>query len=125
MNAIDARPTLIFDGECRFCRRWVARWRKQTGAGVQYLPFQRLAERFPQVSREDCEKAIQFIDATGRVSSGADAVTRLHDYGLRGGHSLGVFLSLPPIIWVLRLGYKIVAHHRAFFSALTRRRRPK
>ena len=125
MNATDARPTLIFDGDCRFCRRWVARWRKQTGARVQYLPFQQLAGRFPEVSREECEKAIQFIDSGGRVSSGADAVTRLHDYGLRGGHALGAFLSLPPIIWVLRLGYKLVARNRSFFSALERRRRRK
>ena len=125
MNAIDARPTLIFDGDCGFCRRWVARWRRQTGRRVQYIPFQRLGGRFPELSREECEKAIQFIDSGGRVFSGADAVTRLHDYGLRGGHALGVLLSLPPIIWVLRIGYKLVARNRSFFSALVRRRNRK
>jgi predicted DCC family thiol-disulfide oxidoreductase YuxK len=125
VNATNARPTLIFDGECRFCRRWVARWRRQTGYRVHYVPYQKVGGRFPQLRREDFENAIQFVNPDGSARSGADAVTRLHDYGLWGGHSFGALLSIPPIIWILRLGYRFVARHRSFFSALERRRKRK
>ena len=29
-----ARPLMIFDGDCEFCRAWIARWRQYTGTAV-------------------------------------------------------------------------------------------
>lgn len=112
------RPTLIFDGDCGFCRRWIERWKSQTERRVAYVTFQRMGNRFPEVTREQCESAVHLVEPDGRVCSGADAVVRLFDFGLRGGSGLGRLLSLPPLIWVLRIGYRIVARHRQFFSAI-------
>jgi predicted DCC family thiol-disulfide oxidoreductase YuxK len=116
------QPTLVFDGDCCFCRRWVARWRAQTGQRVKYIPYQRLGMRFPGLSREDCANAVQFIDDDGTILSGADAIARLHRFGLCGGRWLGAVLSVPPVIWFMRLGYRIVARNRSFFSSLRKRR---
>jgi predicted DCC family thiol-disulfide oxidoreductase YuxK len=112
---------MIFDGDCRFCRRWIARWRHYTKSRVRYVPFQKLGEAFPQVSRKACRDSVQFVDPRGRIFSGADAVVRLFDLGMPGGHFARVICAHPPIIWMLRLGYRLVARYRQFFSRLTSR----
>jgi lipase maturation factor 1 len=33
-----ARPLLLFDGKCAFCRVWIARWKAMTGDRVDYAP---------------------------------------------------------------------------------------
>ena len=113
-------PTLIFDGECRFCRHWIDRWRRWTEDRVNYIAFQQLGQSLPQVSREDCENAVQFVDVDGTVFSGADAIIRLFDFGLPGGSVARWICAHPPVIWFLRAGYWFVARNRQFFSRLTR-----
>jgi predicted DCC family thiol-disulfide oxidoreductase YuxK len=73
------RPVLIFDGNCGFCRFWVAKWLHRTGDSVEYLPFQSAAvtERFAEVPREQCIRAVQFIEPDGRVFEAAAAVFHL------------------------------------------------
>jgi lipase maturation factor 1 len=119
----DDRPIMIFDAECRFCRRWIARWRRRTKGRVAYVSYQRLGARYPEVSRQACAQAIQLLERTGRIFSGADAIVRLFDYGLPGGRIGHALCAHPPIIWILRAGYRVVARHRAFFSRLFRARR--
>ena len=34
-----AEPMLVFDGDCEFCRFWVARLRSRTGEAVKYEPL--------------------------------------------------------------------------------------
>src|SRR5580658_6578971 len=72
------KPLLIFDGDCGFCRRWVARWQRATGDLVDYLPYQDefIAARFPEIPRADLERAVGFIRPDGAVYSGAEAVFR-------------------------------------------------
>jgi len=41
------RPLMAFDGDCGFCRNWVARWRRRTGDGIDYVPYQQIADEFP------------------------------------------------------------------------------
>ena len=48
------RPLGIFDGDCGFCRAWIARWRAETGDRVDYAPSQEVAARFPEVPAEVC-----------------------------------------------------------------------
>jgi predicted DCC family thiol-disulfide oxidoreductase YuxK len=70
------KPVLVFDGDCSFCELWVARWREETGDAVDYEPLQEAALRFPEVPREDFERAVKLIEPDGRVWSGAAAVYR-------------------------------------------------
>ena len=65
-----AKPLLIFDGDCHFCRRWIERWRDLTAGAVEYASFQEAAERFPEIPREAFESAVQFIETDGTVFSG-------------------------------------------------------
>lgn len=68
--------TLIYDGECGFCRRWVARVRRWDRRRlIAWVPHQAsdLEARFPGVSRAACTQRIHLVDAGGRVYAGAAA----------------------------------------------------
>src|SRR5512146_1444961 len=65
------KPLMIFDGDCRFCRRWIGRWRELTGESVEYEPYQSASERFPEIPPEVFARAVQFVEPGGRRSQGA------------------------------------------------------
>src|SRR5205823_634482 len=73
-----AKPLMIFDGDCNFCKFWVARWLLTTGDRVDYLPFQdpSLSARFPELTRERFETAVHLIEPDGSVYSGGEAAFR-------------------------------------------------
>ena len=72
----DARPVMVFDGDCGFCRRWIARWQHATGDRIEYAAFQDDASRFPGVPREQFAQAVHLVEPDGRVTRGAEAVAR-------------------------------------------------
>ena len=43
------RPLLVWDGDCRFCERWVRRLEKRVGPTLDTAPYQEVATRFPEV----------------------------------------------------------------------------
>src|SRR4051812_4141247 len=67
---------LIWDGECHFCRRWIERWRKVTGDKVDYEISQDVADRFPEIPREQFGRSVVLIEPDGAVFTGAEAVFR-------------------------------------------------
>src|SRR5262249_61393219 len=73
----EARPRLIFDGDCTFCRRWVARWQSFTGDSVEYMAYQDIASQFPPTDVEQFRRAVHFVEPGGATYRGADAVFRL------------------------------------------------
>jgi predicted DCC family thiol-disulfide oxidoreductase YuxK len=68
--------TVIYDGNCGFCRRWVERIRRwDRDQRIGFLPYQspELATRFPQVSRAECTQRIHLVEPEGPVFKGAAA----------------------------------------------------
>ena len=70
------KPLMVYDGDCGFCRRWVARWKRTTAGRVEVEPYQTAQERFPEIPLAQFKRAVQLIDPDGSVSSGAEAVIR-------------------------------------------------
>ena len=68
-------PTLLYDGHCNFCRRQAATLRDLTGNRIQLVSFHEpgVLVRFPRVTREACEQAMQLILPDGRIFAGAAA----------------------------------------------------
>ncbi len=115
------RPVLMYDGECNFCCRWVARWHSLTGVKVEYVTFQGAREkRFPEISQESCENAIQYIDSEGNVYTSANAIYRALNFasGKRWMHSLYLQSSL--FAGISEFAYKTVAQNRYLFSLITK-----
>ncbi|MCO4773310.1 MAG: DUF393 domain-containing protein [Deltaproteobacteria bacterium] len=74
-----ARATLIYDGECVFCRASKDRLHALLrDDGVEYASFRDPAvlARFPGLTEDDCDQAMQFVATDGRIFSGAEAAAR-------------------------------------------------
>ena len=117
-NSLD-RPLLVFDGECPFCRAWVHYWECLTSDRVAYAPYQEVATRFPQISREEFASAVQLILPDGEVSSGAHAVFSVlaMEPGKRG--ALWSYEKIPGFAVVSEAVYCLFARHRSFFYRVT------
>ena len=114
------RPTLLFDGDCGFCRYWIGRWRGATGEAVEYVAWQQIPERFPEIPKDAFRHAVQLVEPDGTVTSGAEAVFRALAAAKGGGGPLRLYRTVPGVAPVTEGVYKVVASHRVFFSALTR-----
>jgi lipase maturation factor 1 len=92
-----SRPVLLFDGQCGFCRTWVARlhrWDRRRA--IQTLPG---GERgtlpgLPPIADASLDRAMQFVTPDGRVFAGARALPALLPY-LPGGRLLAFFFRIP------------------------------
>jgi predicted DCC family thiol-disulfide oxidoreductase YuxK len=114
-------PTLVFDGDCGFCRRWIARWQARTQDRVVYVPLQEpgvLARLGIPLS--DALRAVQLVDSDGRHYAGAEAVFRTLERA-PGRHVLLRFLRLPPLVWLAELVYRFIARRRASASRVEKR----
>ncbi|HVF72454.1 MAG TPA: lipase maturation factor family protein [Chthoniobacterales bacterium] len=114
------RPLVLFDGDCRFCRRWIERWRLRTGDSVEYVPFQEVAERFPEIAREDLKRALHFIERDGTVYRGAEAVFRSRASSGQGTWALQAYERIPGAAPVAEGAYQLIARNRMLASVGTK-----
>jgi len=96
------RPRFYYDGECRFCRLWVKRWKRTTGEAVEYVPFA-AGEKRP---------SSEFVATDGTVSVGAEGVFRLLATSTRG-RLLWWYRRVPPFAWASEIAYRMVSSCRA------------
>jgi len=114
------KPLLIWDGECHFCRRWIERWRVITGTEIDYVPYQEIPERFPEIPQEQFRRSVVYIDRNGQVFVAAAAVYRSLR---RCGSKKWLWWSyhhVPGFAAVSELAYRLIAKNRSFASAMTR-----
>lgn len=108
-----AAPVLVYDGACRFCVEQAQRLSRLAGERVRLESFRDpgVLERYPQLRRDACERAVQLIEPDGRVRGGAEAV--VHALALRAGLTpLRWLYHVPVMRSVFDLGYRLVARNR-------------
>jgi predicted DCC family thiol-disulfide oxidoreductase YuxK len=112
INHPPTKPVMIFDGNCSFCRRWVARWRGWTQDLVDYRPYQEAAAEFPEIPPENFGKAAYLIEPNGRVSIGPHAAFRALQ--LAGRHRWLAWADehLPGFALLAESAYELIAAHR-------------
>lgn len=109
-----SEPTLLFDGNCRFCTAQAARLKRLSRGRVHvesaYAPGVR--DRFPMVPQEGVMGEIKLIDADGRVLGGAEAIAKTLVIG-------GGALSFParlywlwPVKPISDAVYRVIARNR-------------
>ena len=113
------KPVFIYDGDCGFCCRSIARLRKITGERIEYAPFQEVASRFPHVSPQHFEEAVHLIEPDGSVTSGAEAVFRTLAYSGRTS-LLWLYRHLPGFRGVSEWIYSFIARRRVHESCPVR-----
>jgi lipase maturation factor 1 len=115
-----ARPLVLYDGTCGFCKTWIARWRERTGDAVDYEPSQGAGARFPEIPPEDFARAVQLVLPDGSVLSGAGSVARLLSLPRGRGVFDGMYRRVPGVAPLSELAYRAVAGHRSAAAAVTR-----
>jgi predicted DCC family thiol-disulfide oxidoreductase YuxK len=106
------QPTLVFDGDCGFCTRSAEVARRILPAGVAVTAWQFADLAALGTTAERAQREVLWMGADGRVSGGATAVSRA--LGAAGGvwASLGWLLAVPPVSWLARGVYRVVAANR-------------
>ncbi len=115
-----AKPLMVWDGDCHFCRRWIERWREMTAGHVDYEPFQTSAVRFPAIPRIEFEEAVQFIETDGRVFRAAEAVYRSLGYSRCHKWVASFYDRVRRFATFSEGAYSFIARHREFASTCTR-----
>lgn len=110
---------LVYDGDCAFCRRWIARWRGITGDRVEYAAWQEVAERYPEMPRENFVRSVQLRDVNGRWFEAAEAVLRSLASTPGWGWPLRLYERVPWFAAASEAIYRWVARHRGFLHRFT------
>ncbi|MCL4209847.1 MAG: DUF393 domain-containing protein [Phycisphaeraceae bacterium] len=109
---------LIYDGRCAFCERNSARlvrWVRR-GSLVRVSSSEPgVLERYPSLTREQCDRAMQLVLPDGRIVSGAQAAAEALKTRRWTGWLASVYY-LPGLRWVFDRLYNWVARNRYRFS---------
>ncbi|MEW6741840.1 MAG: DCC1-like thiol-disulfide oxidoreductase family protein [Planctomycetota bacterium] len=106
------KPLLVYDGECRFCSRWVARLCHLTRGSLEAAPYQEVAPRFPSIPSEEFARAIKFVDADGTITSGVEAILMSLRRAGRWGWLHVIYKKLPGLSPLAEGLYRFAARHR-------------
>jgi predicted DCC family thiol-disulfide oxidoreductase YuxK len=113
---------LLFDGDCDMCRRsaaWVRRRDMQRQFEIVAYQSAPSPPMTPTLAAA-CEKAIHVVRADGTIlRAGRACLFILERIGWGRWARL---LTVPPFLWLVELGYWIVARNRSFFARFLFRR---
>ncbi len=111
---------MIWDGECHFCKRWIERWREITAGEIEYAPYQDVADRFPEIPREQFKRAVAFIEPDGQTFFAAEAVYRSLRCRSSKKWLAWSYDHVPGFAAISEIAYKFIARNRSLGSAITR-----
>jgi len=112
--------TLIYDGDCQFCRRQVdflRRWDRRRR--IEAVPFQTADLASYGIERSAAEEAMHLVAPTGSVWRGAAAARELLRL-LRCGRLLVWLFSIPGAMFAAERVYGWVARRRHRFGCESR-----
>ncbi len=113
-KASPRKSTVVFDGDCSFCRRWVARITSRDRDGVFELVARQtegLTERFPGLAEGDFDTGMRLITPDDAIHVGADAAYQIARR-LRYWCAIAWLYHVPGIHWLTRAAYAWIAAHR-------------
>ena len=102
---------LIFDGDCGFCTTAARKFSDFAGESAEVAPWQSLDLADFGLTEQECSTAVYWVQ-DGKSFRGADAVAQ----GLQVCNTplrlVGKLMSVPPVSWLARLGYPVIAKYR-------------
>jgi lipase maturation factor 1 len=111
-------PTLLFDGTCGFCRKWVARL-AESADNVDTRPYQEALPEFKEIPETACEQSVQWIETDGAVVNGADAALRFWASSSWAGKlAHWKYRTIPGNATISEFLYRVVARARPITSIL-------
>ena len=112
-RAPQPQDVVLFDGDCRVCTqgmKQLRRWVKPEAAALLSFRDEGVLERFPGVTAEACEQAMQLVRQDGRVFAGAEAIVQVLRH-----HAVGALAKayyVPGLRQLADAGYRYIAKRR-------------
>jgi len=108
------KPVVLYDGTCGICAgnlKWL--YRLDTLKKFDDMPYQTegLQQLFPNLKVEECEKAMHLVFPDGRIYAGTDAFRQVF-LRMPLMFVVGLVMFIPPIPWILRKLYPVLARNR-------------
>ena len=110
------RAIVLYDGDCGVCTRlagFVARWLRPSGGAYEISAYQDAELQPLGLTAAQCDAALQWVDASGRVSAGQDAVARLLLASAAWARPMGAVLLAPGVNGLAGVVYRAVAANRS------------
>ncbi|HXE15369.1 MAG TPA: lipase maturation factor family protein [Bryobacteraceae bacterium] len=120
MPSSQGKPTLIYDGHCGFCRLWLNYAKALADGEVEWIAYQDLCDRFPQIPREQFKESAFFVDANGSIKRGAAAMFSVLAISPRHRWWMWLHQHFAPFRIASDLFYRQIAKHRGSAFHLTR-----
>jgi predicted DCC family thiol-disulfide oxidoreductase YuxK len=105
-------PVLVYDGDCAFCSSCARFVERRIPTHASTIPWQFADLGALGLTQEECEAAIQWVDAKGGTAAGPDAIAALLRDAGRFWGPIGSTLRLKPVRAVAWPAYRWVADHR-------------
>jgi predicted DCC family thiol-disulfide oxidoreductase YuxK len=109
---VGASPTVVYDGECGFCRCTVEWARKRLDGGVHFVAWQATDVTALGLTVDACREAVQWVD-DARILAGHRAVAMLLRRMRMPWKPIGVLIDLPVVRLASRAGYWVVKSNRS------------
>jgi predicted DCC family thiol-disulfide oxidoreductase YuxK len=106
------RPVVIFDGDCGICTTLAGVIERRLRPAGAVQPWQRLDLAGYGLTAAQCQEALKYVDADGRVFSAEHAVARLLRASRWWARPAGVVIGLPGVRAVAGVAYRWVARNR-------------
>lgn len=119
-NSRPAKPTLVWDGNCGFCKYWVIRWTRISDRKTDFVPFQKAVFQFTDIDEQHFKEAARLIDVDGKIYDGPAAAYKSlalagkYPFLLRWYENNAGFRKLSD------LGYQFIADHRNSAMRITK-----
>jgi len=113
------RPVLLYDGDCSFCTLSVQWVERHLPVLPDLQPWQDADLTALGVTEAEASHSVQWIEPSGRVSSGATAVARLLVDNGGVWSALGRLMLVPPASWLAAAAYRVVATFRGRLPGVT------
>jgi predicted DCC family thiol-disulfide oxidoreductase YuxK len=104
------RPVLVYDGDCGFCTSAV-RLVGRLPADADVVAFQLADLDALGTTAERAGREVLWVQ-DGRVYGGAQAVAALLVHAGGPWRALGLIARVPPLSWLARAGYALIAANR-------------
>jgi predicted DCC family thiol-disulfide oxidoreductase YuxK len=108
-------PVLVYDGDCRFCTnsaQWIeTRWPHNSASIVASQKLTNSDLGIVGLSRDDVRRAVWWITPEESAAGHLAVARAIANCGGTIG-MLGSLLSAPPLRWLAKPTYEVIARHR-------------
>src|SRR3954465_4548882 len=113
-------PLMIYDGECAFCRARIERGRGAIGKQIEFVPYQELSGKLPQIDEREFKREVHYIERDGTVYRGAEAVFRAMAGCGRKRWLLWLYTTFLPFAFAAECVYQMIARNRSPITRIYR-----